>query len=292
MYANIRSNLIAREAGFHRHDHAQVLIGWHGRLSFDFESGGECLTRGGLSVVPAGTVHEYRGLSSDCELIVIDLGLPIAAGAEHEVSAMHRDLANWAKQPAFYAVSEKCMAVLDVYNQFCLGNTDQGAASAFNKKLAELVLSELMCSDYSSKDSTELNANTGVETTKGVTFDTSVTDAKVSRVDPHRLLAFIDANISCQLLNTELAELCYCSESHFYEQVKVLFGQTPQEIVSNRRISRAKQLLESCRWGLNAIAAEVGFADAASFSRAFKRHTGLTPGRYRQRHYLSPAKLV
>ena len=30
------------------------------------------------------------------------------------------------------------------------------------------------------------------------------------------------------------------------------------------------------------LAAEAGFVDQSHFTRAFKRHTGLTPGRYRE----------
>jgi AraC-like DNA-binding protein len=33
---------------------------------------------------------------------------------------------------------------------------------------------------------------------------------------------------------------------------------------------------------LVAVALEAGFADQSHFTRAFKRHTGLAPGRYRR----------
>ena len=50
---------------------------------------------------------------------------------------------------------------------------------------------------------------------------------------------------------------------------------------SQRRVERAKELLRHGDDTLAAIAAAVGFADQSHFTAAFRRETGLTPGRFR-----------
>lgn len=58
-------------------------------------------------------------------------------------------------------------------------------------------------------------------------------------------------------------------------------GTSFRAITDEARRRRAEQLLRSER-GLDAIAGELGYADAASFSRAFRRWTGRAPGEWRK----------
>jgi AraC-like DNA-binding protein len=48
------------------------------------------------------------------------------------------------------------------------------------------------------------------------------------------------------------------------------------------RRHRAVHLLEAHRLSITQIALELGYADAAHFTRAFQRWTGVTPSAYRQ----------
>ena len=61
-------------------------------------------------------------------------------------------------------------------------------------------------------------------------------------------------------------------------------GRSPVQHVTYMRMQRAQTLLESTGDKLDTIAGMVGFTDAMTFSRAFKRWIGCTPGDYRQRH--------
>ena len=60
-------------------------------------------------------------------------------------------------------------------------------------------------------------------------------------------------------------------------------GTTFHELRDEARRTRAITLLELSRISLGAIARELGYADAAGFTRAFQRWTGEPPNRYRQR---------
>lgn len=60
-------------------------------------------------------------------------------------------------------------------------------------------------------------------------------------------------------------------------------GQSLSRLLAQVRIERAEQLLREGRLNLQDVAVQAGFADASSFSRAFKRATGLTPAEQRER---------
>jgi AraC-like DNA-binding protein len=60
-------------------------------------------------------------------------------------------------------------------------------------------------------------------------------------------------------------------------------GTTLTELVDTQREAIARRLIDDPELALAEIADRVGFADLATFTRAFKRWTGEPPGRFRQR---------
>lgn len=73
------------------------------------------------------------------------------------------------------------------------------------------------------------------------------------------------------------------AERSFKRRFRQATGMSPLEYVHSLRLEEAKQLLESGDLPVEAIANEVGYEDAAFFSRLFRRKVGLTPSRYRRR---------
>ena len=72
-------------------------------------------------------------------------------------------------------------------------------------------------------------------------------------------------------------------ERSFKRRFSAATGFKPVAYVQTLRIEEAKQMLETNDWPTDRIGAAVGYEDPASFRRLFKRHTGITPARYRQR---------
>jgi AraC-like DNA-binding protein len=60
---------------------------------------------------------------------------------------------------------------------------------------------------------------------------------------------------------------------------RLLFGQTVSDTVQETRLNQALLLLRSGRVSVTAVASEVGYADATTFGRAFKKRFGISPGR-------------
>jgi transcriptional regulator GlxA family with amidase domain len=77
---------------------------------------------------------------------------------------------------------------------------------------------------------------------------------------------------------------CGLPERSFKRRFRAATGFTPVAYVQTLRIEEAKQLLETGDLPTEQVGAAVGYEDPAFFRRLFKRHTGITPARYRQRY--------
>ncbi len=79
----------------------------------------------------------------------------------------------------------------------------------------------------------------------------------------------------------DLAALVGLSRAHFMRLFKATTGMTAHAFVEQLRLQKAQSLLATSKMPLKQIAAHLGFSTPASFSLAFRRLTGLTPGSYR-----------
>ncbi len=93
---------------------------------------------------------------------------------------------------------------------------------------------------------------------------------------------FITTHCTRTIRLQELAALTGLSASHFSHSFKVSTGMAPQDWQIAARIDRAKHLLQKSGQPLAEISTDVGFSDQAHFTRAFRRHTGTTPGKWRK----------
>lgn len=82
----------------------------------------------------------------------------------------------------------------------------------------------------------------------------------------------------------ELGDVCRhsgLSRNDLCRLFKSAYGTSPMQYLISLRISLAKELLLNSRLPLKAIGEQCGFRDPYYFSRCFKKHAGITPGRYR-----------
>jgi LacI family transcriptional regulator len=71
------------------------------------------------------------------------------------------------------------------------------------------------------------------------------------------------------------------SRSTLERRFHAAFGRSPAMEIERVRMSRAKMLLMGTRYKLSKIASMTGYGTASQFATAFKRHTGFTPGEFR-----------
>jgi AraC family transcriptional regulator len=80
----------------------------------------------------------------------------------------------------------------------------------------------------------------------------------------------------------QMAAAARLSPYHFARQFKAATGLPPYQYVIQRRVERARQLLQAgARLPLAEVAAQAGFSDQSQFTRHFKRLVGVTPGQFR-----------
>jgi AraC family transcriptional regulator len=97
-----------------------------------------------------------------------------------------------------------------------------------------------------------------------------------------RVVEFIEEHLAEEISLTALAELADLSLYHFARAFKQSFGAPPHRYHMARRIDRARNLLQRSALSVTQIGIQIGFRETSSFTRAFRKFTGLTPTEYRR----------
>jgi len=80
-----------------------------------------------------------------------------------------------------------------------------------------------------------------------------------------------------------LAQKVGMSRSNFAARFTTEVGRTPMEVITDRRMTFAAQLLEHGELKIVEISARAGYRSEAAFSRRFTRYFGLSPSQMRQK---------
>lgn len=98
-----------------------------------------------------------------------------------------------------------------------------------------------------------------------------------------RCVRFIVHNLERELTLSDAAQASCVSSTHLAHLLKSETGRTFLELLTERRMERAKTLLAFTSESAANIGGCVGFSDPAHFARRFRQIEGLTPSAYRQR---------
>ena len=98
-----------------------------------------------------------------------------------------------------------------------------------------------------------------------------------------RVAEFIEAHLAEEISLAVLAELAGLSLFHFARAFTQSFGMPPHRYHMARRMDRARSLLQKPALSVTQIGIQIGFRESSSFTKAFRRFTGLTPTEYRRR---------
>ena len=78
------------------------------------------------------------------------------------------------------------------------------------------------------------------------------------------------------------ADLLHISPNTLSKKIKAEFSKTPSQIIQERVILEAKKQIHLTRKSIKEIAAELNFEDEFYFSKYFKKHTGVSPTKFRE----------
>lgn len=96
-----------------------------------------------------------------------------------------------------------------------------------------------------------------------------------------RVLAFIRKHLCEDITLQQAAAEAFLSPNYLAHILKKETGRTFTELVTERRLMLAKELLSTTNDKISAIAYATGFADEAYFARRFKHSNGMSPRTFR-----------
>ena len=91
------------------------------------------------------------------------------------------------------------------------------------------------------------------------------------------LLRYINENIERDFSNSQLASMLYIHPNHLIRLFKEKTGKTPSRYIAERKMERARRLIETSDKQISQISEAVGISDYAYFSRLFKSCYGMSP---------------
>jgi AraC family transcriptional regulator len=97
-----------------------------------------------------------------------------------------------------------------------------------------------------------------------------------------RVIEFVEEHLAEEISLAALAELVDLSLYHFARAFTQSFGAPPHRYHMARRMDLAKSLLQMPALSVTQIGSRIGFRETSSFTRAFRKFTGLTPTEYRR----------
>jgi AraC family transcriptional regulator len=97
-----------------------------------------------------------------------------------------------------------------------------------------------------------------------------------------RVAEFIDTHLAEEISLAALAKLAGLSVYHFARAFRRSFGTPPHRYHMARRMDRARTLLQRPALSVTQIGIQLGFRETSSFTRGFRKSTGLTPTDYRR----------
>lgn len=94
-------------------------------------------------------------------------------------------------------------------------------------------------------------------------------------------IEYINSSYKNRITLIKLASICFLSENYFHSLFKRTFGITPINYILQMRMNEAINLLSNTNMPVKKIALEIGYYDAAYFTRTFSKHFEISPGRFR-----------
>lgn len=110
-----------------------------------------------------------------------------------------------------------------------------------------------------------------------------ITSIKQQQLKP--ALDYIVKNFNKDIQNDDLASLTGLSTSYFRKLFCEVYGLSPIAYTHNLRIKKAKEMLQCDYGSITDIALSLGYNNIYEFSKAFKKHTNLSPTQYAKQYH-------
>ena len=117
-------------------------------------------------------------------------------------------------------------------------------------------------------------------------FSRYTTDSGFQKIT--QIQSYMRTHLAEDLSLKDVADLFYLNSAYLSRLFKSKTGMTFSDYLAELRISCAKDLLNNTSDSILVIAQAVGYQEANSFSRLFKKHTGMSPQKFRNMNHTTP----
>jgi transcriptional regulator GlxA family with amidase domain len=109
----------------------------------------------------------------------------------------------------------------------------------------------------------------------------SIATTKTDELFLENLQSLIEQNMAEEKLDVDfLAAGVNMSRPAFYRKIKSVSNLSPYEMINLIKLKKAAELMNNSNYNINEVAAIVGYASTAQFSKNFKRQFGINPSQY------------
>lgn len=93
---------------------------------------------------------------------------------------------------------------------------------------------------------------------------------------------FIESHLADSLALRDISRAAAMSMFHFHRCFRQVFGETPHQYATRRRLELARRLLASSDMPIADVAVRTGFGSPTAFSTVFRRHVACRPTAFRR----------
>jgi AraC-like DNA-binding protein len=104
------------------------------------------------------------------------------------------------------------------------------------------------------------------------------------------VLAFLEEHYVDPVSLEALGRMAGMSRWHFSRTFRVVTGRSVRAFIMERRLARARELLEESRLSITEIAYEAGFCDLSHLDRVFRKRFGMSPSEFGRRKPPKPIR--
>jgi len=143
--------------------------------------------------------------------------------------------------------------------------------------------------DYLLKPAKPADIKKAIE--KAISLNSSLAPASASNIFKNNstqqilmeTISYIEKNYKTELRLTEVAKMVHLNPQYFSRLFKKELGTTFTDYVTKIRIEKAKSLLKETNLPIYRIAVDLGFSDAAYFSKVFLKYEKESPLEYKKK---------
>jgi len=230
----------------HTHNHHQLTLPVKGVLEMEIDGVAGDVAASTVAVIPSGQLHSCAS-SGDNSFLVIDI-------------PAQKPLAEYTTNHLWSAVGENPYVEVDSsvlgYCNFIATEVKQAQFNSLDRALIGSLMINALARSFG--------------------LNTRVLPPTLTKA-----LNFIEAQFSNPITTTDIARAAGISESRLHVQFKSEFEISPKLYTTRLRLKHAASLLVKTNINIAEIALRVGYGDQSAFTRAFQRHMGSSPSKFR-----------